>query len=429
LLAPENVIDVAEAQAEVALNSLLSFAIDEDTERYGGLGLRQWLRVFALLRVIARERYSQDGVPGLLPVLSCEEVIANFVSAGLSEGEARTALAVLCLGRRSRDAFDTPLLRVGMDSVVLFGPALVAANIAQIVLSVAHTVGTLEKKGSAFEERVRQIFEAQVGIRVTSLRLKTKRSEYQYDALVEWGDYLFVLECKNRGLPPADPISEARFLGETEKDAVQLRRLVTGLTANAERVSAEIGCDVASKTIVPCIVHAMPVGMPQTEDGIYTVDGGIIERFFENRHFRILQPHKVGEITILHRISFGPQWQGERPTPEDFLRLLNAPPQVASVLNGLTLKPVWFHLDSDTVGAYVRVNSRIVTLDEDVQLLGGNAESVREHMAQMAAMSERLRQGLAGADGDGGDAGNSTTALFDDPIAGTLSVYRRALKE
>jgi hypothetical protein len=391
-LAPQEYASIDEALGLLVLGTLLAYPVHDDETTYGRLTIVEWLRVFAVLRGFARERYDADGSAGLLQTVTREELRELFVHAGLTQEVAGNAIAQLRLSRSSRDMYDAPLLQISDDAFLVFGPTLAVASLAPIVMSVIQSLGSIGKKGAAFEEHMRQTFKAQPGIRCETLTFRVKRETYEYDGLVEWGDYLFVLECKSRALPRDDARLECQFLDEAAGDFHQMRRLLSGLKQNPERLQQLFGPDILKKTIVPCILHALPFVQEPSEEGIYVADAAMIERFFESRYFRVLVPHTVGETTLLHRVNFASQWSGDSPTAEDFVALLKSTPQLAVVLPSTSFKPVWFHMDENTIAGYGRVSADYTSLDDDVEHLGGNAQAVRDEIAKGEAFAREMRQ-------------------------------------
>lgn len=390
-LAPHEYASIDEALGLLVLSTLLARAIHEDPTLYGRLTVVEWLRVFAVLRGFTQERYDAEGTLGLVPTMRRHELRELFETAGLTEVAANNAIDQLRLSRRSRDIFDAPLLQISDDRLLIFGPALAAAALAPIVMSVIQSLGSTDSKGEAFEEHVRHTFSKQPGIRVETLAFRVNRDPYQYDALVEWGEYLFVLECKSRTLPPDDALLERQFLEEVADDFRQMRRLLNGLKQNPERLQQLFGPGILDKTIVPCIVHALPFVQPPSGDGIYVVDAAMIERFFLNKYFRILVPHSVGETTLLHRISFTSQWSGESPTPQDFITLMNSAPQFVAVMQSTSFRPVWFHINEETVVGYGRVMADYTSIDDEIEHLGGDAEAVRVEIEKGKNLAREMR--------------------------------------
>ncbi|GAB3630138.1 hypothetical protein PTE30175_04804 [Pandoraea terrae] len=52
--------------------------------------------------------------------------------------------------------------------------------------------------------------------------IKKSRNGAEYDVVLPWGDYLFVLECKNRSSPHGNPIQMHYFDLETRSNSLQL---------------------------------------------------------------------------------------------------------------------------------------------------------------------------------------------------------------
>ncbi|HEV2737505.1 MAG TPA: nuclease-related domain-containing protein [Candidatus Elarobacter sp.] len=383
-----------EAYASVSLSEILSFDIDLDQARYGALRIVEWLRIFAYLREIARESHQKQGAAGLLQELDVEQLIQELVQRGLDVAKARDGVSSLLLSRKSRDIFDAPLIQLSSGKALLFGPAVVEMNISAVVLSVIHSHGSLDKKGPAFEQALRELLASQGDAQVDNWTFRRNREVFEYDAIMVWGEYVFIFECKNRLLPPNDAKLERQFRDAVDDDLTQIRRLCAGLERHRDAFAARFGCELDQKIVVPCIVYQSPFQRPPTEDGVHFVDYGMLSRFFESRFMRIVKPYRVKETTVLHRLHFGePQWAGNHPVAADLRRAIGSARQVASAVAAVGVRPIWFELSEGLIAARPVFGSMAVSLDEEIELMGDSPEAVRADMAKMDEFIEKLNAG------------------------------------
>src|SRR5690606_19802114 len=105
--------------------------------------------------------------------------------------------------------------------------------------------------------------------------------EYEFDVIVEWGDYLFVFECKNRSLSSYNPIAAYYFALEIDSAVKQTNRLVRGLLDSPALVLDRTGIDISNKKIVPCVLNSLPYALSGEHDGVFVADASGIKRYFK----------------------------------------------------------------------------------------------------------------------------------------------------
>ncbi|MCJ2079894.1 nuclease-related domain-containing protein [Methylobacterium sp. J-090] len=329
-LPPGAFVSAEEAHADVSLSEILGYQIVDDLERPGGLRLVEWVRGYATLRQFMEDRYARGGRDGLCVTVSRDDLVAVLDRVGLKDGAAQTFVDNVSLRASSRDLFDHPAIRLENGSLLLFGPGILDTDPARATLSsIGHRREPLERKGEAFESEMLRFLQKQ-GFGAQTLKFKVGGEEYQYDALVPWGDHVFVVECKNKTLSGFNASSAYYFALEMTSAIKQVRRLAEGLQIHADTVLKRVGIDVTGKTIVPCVVNSLPYAMSGSREGVFVTDASGLQRFFQEPYLHINRPHalKRKAATVLHRIAVKKLWEGERPTPADLLRYLEDPPQL-----------------------------------------------------------------------------------------------------
>jgi hypothetical protein len=261
----------------------------------------------------------------------------------------------------------------------------------------------------AFEQDTLRFFEKQ-GFAAKSFKFKRGGEEFEYDVVVPWDDHIFVLECKNRTLSGHNPAAGYYFALEIVSAVEQARRLADALVEHPDVVLERTGIDVASKTIVPCVVNSLPYAMKGDHNGVYVTDASGLKRFFQERHFHVIRPHhlkgKVG--TILHRTAMKALWKGDKPTPADLVAYLSDPLQLQLMIGHAKKSPHYFGLGERTVVAVADLAhdemttatiAKLFSVDEKWVEREAKAvtRAIRKAMRKHEERSARSRPGLAGA--------------------------------
>ena len=212
-LPPDDLVSPEEGHAEVSLSEILGYSIVDDMERPGGLRLLEWVRGYAVLKELG-QAYAHDEKPSggdFAPVFSEAELLDILERCGLERAVAAQFIDRAVLHKSSRDMFDCPLVRLQDGNILLFAPAVIDVNIPLVVLSNLSNRGEgLSRKGKAFEAHVRDVFRRN-NIEVFAFKATRNGQQFEYDAVVAWGDYIFIFECKNRTLSGNDPAQTYYF--------------------------------------------------------------------------------------------------------------------------------------------------------------------------------------------------------------------------
>jgi hypothetical protein len=338
-LPPHDWISNEEVLGVWGLAQYLAYDVVADQERPGGLRLVEWVRGYSALMLLARDAKVDDLVR---TPSGWQDYLATF---GLPAAASEVLISRLTFGRSSRDLFDHPFIKLGDGGYRLFALALRTLSVPIVVLStLSHLSVQLKRKGKSFEKSVRETFE-KAGINSYAFKAKRGTEEYEYDAVVPWGDYLFVIECKNRSLPFGSPIQMRYFDLQTQDNIRQVHRLMKGLEDHPDILANNLPADAATKTRVPLIVNCFPYSAPGPLDGVYHYDYSALSRFFESGEFKVkaAAPGKeVEEYGTGIRL-----WAGDKPTPEDLLAQMEEPSQFKMVMDTLERDPRGFPLPPD----------------------------------------------------------------------------------
>jgi hypothetical protein len=358
-LLPAGSVSVEEGHASEALCSALSYDLTEDQERIKGVRLVEWLRGYAALQAYARSRVSDSVASSQIFVVSSSELIGLLHRLGLVEDAARRFLAAITFSRSSRDLYDNPLLRQTDGSYLIFAPALTQVNIAKAMLSAIAMHGAkLKPKGIGFERRVRDLL-TKHGHQVRQFRAKRGNDEYEVDAMFVWGDWAFLLECKNRTLSGNHPVRRFYFERETREHAAQVKRLVKGLAQHPD-ILKEHCPEALGKTLVACVINGTPFSLPGGMDGVYMTDYSELQRFFEAPYLAtITWPPAPSADGVEQPEVVTSLWKSEAgPSPEDLIELMRMSPQFLVVAGHMSPMVSWILYEDDSV---VRVHDLIQT--------------------------------------------------------------------
>ena len=277
-------------------------------------------------------------------------------------------------------------------SLLVFGPALVAANPARVVLSIIANLGEpLARKGKAFETDILLFLKAK-NLQARSFKVKRDGKEYEYDVVLCWGDYIFIFECKNHSLSNHHPIQAYYFDLEMRSNAKQVTRLADALRRYPDILSQQMQVDATNKTIVPCVLNALPFALPGPIDGVYFTDASVLKRFFQERYFHVNTPYRIDEnVQLLHRTALHSLWAGDEPTAADYLEQLREPFQVKLILAHTELGSVPFPISTTELVVAGEFTRTEMSIDSYADLVGASSASIRKGQLEVAKGVKKLR--------------------------------------
>lgn len=320
-LPPSGFLSFDEKHGIITLSECTSFDVTKDQNSYSGLRIIEWLRGYAVLKRIAEQANPVATELHECPQFTEAELLGFLTRAGLSTEKSQLFLQQVCLTKSRNDAYDRPLIRVSGERYVMVAPALKSALLGPIVLSAICDAGAqIEIKGKAFEETIRRKI-AGPGRKVGFFKAKRDGEEYDYDALLVWGEFCFLFECKNRSLSGGILQHVYRSDVESRSRAHQVHRLVHGVMTHPDMLEAHFPA-ARGKLLVPCVISALPYSVPGGVEGVLFSDYSMLTRFFASPVIGQLSislgkpPQRLPEREIFR------QWSGDEPTPFDLLRHL-----------------------------------------------------------------------------------------------------------
>lgn len=345
-LPPGSIVSIEEGHSGVMLSEMVGYDITSDQQRHAGLRLLEWLRGYATLQCMARETATKNRV---LRHTSEQDLVAILQRVGLEGERAKAFIDHASLRKNSRDLYDQPLVRCADGALVMFTPAIVGAMLTRVVLASLAALGVqLERKGDAFHDRVLKLF-VDRGLEAKAIEIKRLGETYDFDVLVDWGDYIFLFECKNYSLSGGRPQQVFHFGLSLRSHAKQVNRLAAALKAHPDILDDAFGGSASRKIVIPCVVNALAYSFPDGLDGVYFTDASALGRFFEGRH--IHAPHKTtisGTTDGAGPVPIHALWKGDSPTPEDLLEQLRNPIQFKLVADSVETRAFAFPLDATT---------------------------------------------------------------------------------
>lgn len=346
-LPPADMVSAQEGHSAVLLCEWLSLDIASDIKRYAGLRLLEWNRGYSTLQCLSVARKAEGSLYVSYPRA---ELVSLLQRVGLAGPLADIFIDRASLRKGSPDLFDQPLVRCADGSLLCFVSAISAAIPARQVMSTLAGLGVqIDKKGKLFEEHILQLFKGE-GLRATSFKAKRLGQEYEFDALVEWGCYVFLFECKNYSLSANRPQQTFHFGLSLRSHAKQTNRLATALRDHPDLLIQALGPQAAGKTIVPCVVNAMAYSFPEGIDGVFFTDNSALARFFQGRHLHEPTTAAIdGSGGRTPAVPLHSQWSGSAPTAEDLLVQLRDPIQFKLLAASIELRQDYFELDQSTL--------------------------------------------------------------------------------
>lgn len=393
-LLPDDFISSDEVHAAVTISEILGYDITKDKEQPAGLRLVEWVRGYAVLKEVAKQ-HSVIGneVISLIFERSFDEFLALLHKNGMHKESASLFLDTATLNQKSKDLFDTPLIKLSEGNLLVFAPGLISINLTRVVLStIANQGEPLARKGKAFENYILSFFKKN-GHSAKSIKFNEDGQEYEYDVILSWGDYIFLFECKNHSLSNNNPIKAYYLEMERRSNANQVKRLVKGLQLYPDRVKELLGLDITKKKIIPCVLNSLPFSLPGKKEGVYFTDASAIKRFFQERYFHIKTPHQINdEARVLHRTAVHSLWSGNEPCPEDFIKQLEDPFQLQLMRHHIQIISRPFGIGTGDIVAAGEFFRSEITIESYSDLVGISSEKIREEMERVKCEVDKIKK-------------------------------------
>lgn len=356
--APIPPLGYMEEEELVAAMTIRRFVVGDDSdlsELYGGLSLAEWIRGFTVLKTIVAEMSNHmtgdASVEGLLAQKSLKCILESLNCAGLSSDAASKFVNNACFGRaKSADLYDRPLLAMNNGNAVIYGPGVLTANLARVILSISATYSPQsDSRGGRFEKQVIEMFKTN-NIFCEPLHFyDDEGSEFEFDAIVVWDNFVFNFECKSRSAVVDSPVARKYFRMESQKQATQVNRQLRGLANNLAKAETKLNVKLDGKTLVGCVVSLFPYSIPKGIEGVFFADFSSLQRFFKSRYIYKHTSSGLPGSTETKKLAVDDLWGGVSPSPDGLLRQLELPSQVRMQLMQYNLVDTMFPLGNDTI--------------------------------------------------------------------------------
>lgn len=302
------------------LSDILAYDVFEDQERFHGLTLREWVRGYCALGLIAVAKQNES----CLVTFEKYEIEQGLRDYKLPEECILTFIHHLTFGQDSRDLYDSPLIHSEDGKYTLFANVLKTYNVTNVLFSRLSSLTTqIDKKGKGFESRVVSSF-VKWGYPCKFTKFEIDDDEYQYDALVLIDDTLLLIECKNNLLSSNNVVRAFRYSESINKHVEQIKRLERGLRERPDVVESLFRRKLDDLTLVPVMLNCMTYSRGPVE-GVYISDWSALSKFFTEStisRFGLQNGEKVNKQPI-HTL-----WLGKRPTEKELLDYLAMPIQL-----------------------------------------------------------------------------------------------------
>lgn len=372
-LFPRAFVSVEEVHSAHALDKSLSATIATDTSSYRGLRLVEWIRGYSVLQELVSNAYDGSGNdPARLNIeMGRAGLVALLQRLGLPGEKAETFVRLVTFDRRSRDLFDTPLIRIGDSSILIFGAGLLGAIPAQTTLSRLATLKqSLEARGKAFERAMLEFMMGQ-GLEAKAIKVKRGREEYDFDLLVRWDARIFLFECKSRGLSGNNQIASYYDALQVDSDVKQVKRLIEGLTLHPDILENSFGPDANELELVPCVLNVLPMSLPNPIEGIYFTDAVALTRLFHSPSFTasMAGPTDADGTRVMTDVQTHRLWAGSSVSGDDLMRQLQSPVQLNLMLRQISMDHASGWLGDGTLATTTRIFHQPASTTRLVEML------------------------------------------------------------
>ena len=397
-LMPAEWISAEEVGHSVALSEALGYDVSTDQERLGGLRLVHWIRGLTALSVWAAAHATSGGA---ILSISEHDLINLLTRMSLTKEEATLFLDAVSYSKGSRDLYDAPIVRTKGDWLIV-GTAVSGQRLSKIIPSMLAARSIVPKhKGTAFEERLLAFFKGQK-LDAKAVTVKRGGEEYQYDVLLRWDGFLFLFECKNRGLSNNEPQAAFYFMHAVASDIEQVKRLAQALEDYPDILADAFGAGTETLTVVPVVLHNDTFQLKGEWDGVYVYDWSALTRFFKEGAFHATRLHRVNGKPVGVRAALKRIWKCDTPTPDDLLAELDDPHQLMLMDKLSEWQPSEFQLDEETVVRDWALVRRPMTEQNMAAACGVPYEDIAAQLDEGGAKIAELREKLAAA-GAGGE--------------------------
>lgn len=362
-LAPEGFVSLTEVHTLITLEDVFHFPISKSQASFGGLTLNEWLRAYSILEGFYAHKESGDARCEVVEI-DIGKLQGLMENAGLSPTKTDMFLHAVTFSKFSRDLYDAPIIRDSAGRCFLFAPAYLSVSLPHVIASQLSSQKLQVDKGKEFERYVRQTLR-DAGFNAVGFKYKVDEVEYDCDAAFVWDDHLFVLECKNYGLPMGGPSDEFFFEKKLAEAADQVTRIAEQLDADPSILHEHLGSGVTWKVAHRVVLNAFPISLPTSDGDPYFYDSSALGRFFENGQISlVIDSTPSSGVQEQVKVPVASLWGGSKPDVSDFIAQMRHPIQIRSIEGSLRVRWQISVLSSNLRVAIPRVRTVTVTPDD-----------------------------------------------------------------
>lgn len=299
--------------------------ITKDKELYKNLTISEWVKSLLALKEISKT----EG----FTLISFDIFFKVLEKHDIPNSKNRIVLENFTFRSTSKDLYNTPILRFSNNRILVFPLTMFAPNIFTIISSIfADNRLAIEDKGYDFEDYVFSFLKEQESsiekFNITQPTFKNNDGEFQYDAIIEWENHIFIIECKNRSIPDTTAMSIKDFREKSEKYINQLLRLKRGLLNHPKQHNINLN----DKVIVPILLNSLPFSLDYKISGIYFLDFSSFSKFFKSKDLYLSSAFKgdIENVKIIHK-----NWSSDKPCIDDFIKYIENPFHVSQLKSNI----------------------------------------------------------------------------------------------
>jgi hypothetical protein len=351
-------ITVSEIPSYVAL--LDTLYLSDHSLLLAGLTLREWVRCYATLEYLANKFEAPR-------TFKPEELIGYFVSVGISYQKAKTFIDLVTFTSESRDVYDSPLIKMSDGSYYFITVGYFSPGLTNIILSQFSSLKIdLSKKGIGFEREIHSLLSS-LNHNYHYFSFKRGDDQYEYDAVMQLDNKVFIFECKNTNLSGGSVAKAKKKFDLFKEAAIQVKRLKYGLMTHPEVFHEQFGLNIDDFEIVPVIVNNLPFSLPGLFDGVYVTDYSALSKILNNPTVgvtKIMNDH--GELssvtTASHRL-----WENDKLQANDLINQFKNPIQLASLIDNTNVFKYFLQINKDIAFGVCHASTNLETIKTEQQ--------------------------------------------------------------
>nr|WP_310615762.1 hypothetical protein [Pantoea cypripedii] len=331
-------ITLSEIPTYVAL--LETLCLNDEAILLAGLNLREWVRCYATLEYLARKLET--------PIVFSFEIISGYlVAVGITYEKARLFIEYVTFKSDSRDVYDCPLIKLTDGSYYFFSTGYFSPGLTNIILSQFSSLKIdLSHKGYGFENEIHTVLE-DLNLNYRYFSFNRDGQDYEYDAVLQLNDKVFIFECKNTNLSGGSVIKAKKKFDLLTDAAKQVKRLKEGLLKFPEVFHDKFKKNISDFEVIPVIVNNLPFSLPGLFDDVYVTDYSALSKILHNDSINAIkitvnEGSLSSTATPSHRL-----WENDTLQANDLLSQFNEPIQLVSFIDNTMISRHFLPIDSE----------------------------------------------------------------------------------